>query len=126
MHELSIAQAIVEQVRLHAPIGVHVHHVCVRAGPMRGIEPNALQWAWQAATQNTALEQTELQLDELPWNLECPDCGNTFCSDDLYAPCQCGCDVTFPVGGDELTLMSLEIDQHMETEDTSIAQPVPR
>ncbi len=50
MHEFSIAQAIIEQVSHHTPQGAVVRKVTIEAGPMRGIVPEAMQWAWQAAT----------------------------------------------------------------------------
>lgn len=126
MHELSIAQALAQQVRQYVSSGVVIRQVRMQAGPMRCIAPQAMQWAWKAATVGTELEQVELQLDLLPWNLQCTDCGQSFTAEDLFTGCPCGCNTTFPVGGDELTLMSLEIDDLSEAGAREPALPSAR
>jgi hydrogenase nickel incorporation protein HypA/HybF len=111
MHEFSLAQALVELVRQKTPPGAVVRAVAVRAGPMRGIDPQAMQWAWQVASEQGGLNGAALNLDELPWTLRCPDCGRQWESAELDAACACGSRLAGPVGGDELTLVSLEVDE---------------
>ncbi len=110
MHELSIADALLEQVRRHSPPGAALQAVRVRVGPMRGIDPEAMQYAWAAATAGAPESAAKLELECLPWALRCPDCGAQFTSADLYAACACGSDTARPVGGDELCLVSIEVD----------------
>lgn len=111
MHEFSIAESVIEQVRRHRPAGGVVRIVRLEAGPLRGIVPDAMQWAWTAATQETDLEGAVLELETLPWRLFCPDCREVFTADEMFQPCTCGCESTTPEGGDELTLLSLEVEQ---------------
>jgi hydrogenase nickel incorporation protein HypA/HybF len=110
MHELSIAMALVDLVRQHAPAGVLVHRVKVCAGPVRAIEPQAMQLAWQAATQQSDLDGAELQLINLPWELNCPECKRSWQSEDPLANCVCGCDQPRVSASNELTLLELDVD----------------
>ena len=114
MHELSIAEAAVEIVREHVPAGADLRAVCLRAGPLRGIEPEALQWAWSAATRETEFDGSELRVEIAAWNLHCAGCGRTFPAADISAPCPCGNPDTSLEGGDELQILSLEIETPAE------------
>lgn len=114
MHEMSIAQALLEVVRSHTPPGATVRAVRVLAGPMRAIEPLALRWAWQALTDGTPLGGAALELDQPPWTLHCDACGRRFESEDLFAACACGGATPRPVGGDELRVVSLTVDEPRE------------
>ena len=75
------------------------------------IEPDAMQWAWSAATRDSAFDGAELRIEILPWTLRCADCGRTFIGDDMFAPCACGSEKTSPDGGDELLVVSLEVEE---------------
>lgn len=110
MHELSIASAILESARRHTPAGAVLTSVRIVAGPMRSIEPQAMRFAWESVIANTNLDDVILDLKELPWRLRCPDCGNEWNSDDLRCACSCGCAQAFPVGGDELRIDAIEVD----------------
>lgn len=110
MHELSIVQALLEQVQRHLPPGSVLRRLQLRAGPMRAIEPQALQWAWQAATRQSPYEGAKLDLELLPWQLTCSACGKQWNSADLFEPCSCGADACHPVGGNDLQLLSLDYD----------------
>ncbi len=110
MHELSIARALIELVDQHAPADATVTRVAVRVGPMRGVVEDAMQWAWQAATDDTPYADSALDLEMLRWRLRCPDCGREFEADELFVECECGCGRPTPIGGDELALVSLDVE----------------
>lgn len=110
MHELSIAEALLEQVCRHTPAGAKVRSVTVRVGPLRGIEPDAMRMGWNAVIPGTVCHSAELCLEMLPWQLSCPQCRRRWSSDELYVLCECGCAMPHPVGGNELDLMSLDVD----------------
>ena len=75
MHEMSIADALVTQVRRHTPAGQVARLVRVEAGPLQAVDGDALQMAWQAMTLGTELAACELRLEALPYKLSCPKCG---------------------------------------------------
>ena len=113
MHELSIAESLVELARQHLPAGARPRSITVHTGPMRAIEPDAMTWAWLAAREETEFSEAELELIELPWRLCCLACGHHWSADEMNAACPCGSTGARPVGGDELQLMSMDI---VETE----------
>lgn len=110
MHELSIAQALIGIVKPHIPAGTKLRMVTIESGPMRGIEPLAMEWAWESATPGTICEGSKLELRTLPWKLRCPRCELEFTAEDVFAPCRCGYDRPAPMGGDELRLLSIDVD----------------
>lgn len=110
MHELSVARALFELVRSHGPDGACVRVVRVRVGPMQAIVPEALRYAWQGATNQTALDGADLMVEYMPWRLSCTVCGRQWDSDEPYAPCSCGFDQPALSGSDELTLLAIEVD----------------
>ena len=111
MHELSIVEAVLDVVEAQAPKGSVVRSVQVEAGALRGLVPDVMQWVWQVATAETRHAQARLELTLLPWQLSCPDCGRTFTADDMFAECACGCAAALPVGGTELRVLSLDVEQ---------------
>ena len=110
MHELSVAKALFELVRSHAPQGACVRVVRVRVGPMQAIVPEALRYAWQAATNQTVLDGADLVVEYLPWRLSCVVCDRQWDSDEPYAPCTCGHHQPALSGSDELTLVAIDVD----------------
>lgn len=111
MHEFSIATALLELVKQHAPAGTTVRKVVMEAGPLQSVDPQAMEWAWQAVSDGTMYAGAELEVRVLPWRLRCRDCGREHVADDMLSPCPCGCQVCHPTGGDELRLVSLTVDE---------------
>lgn len=109
MHEFSLATSLVDLVIANCPDDELLDTVTIEAGPMRGIEPQAMQWAWEAATQDTVIAGSRLELIQQPWTLHCPDCQTRFEADDMFTDCACGCDKTSPVDCDNLRLVRLTV-----------------
>jgi Zn finger protein HypA/HybF involved in hydrogenase expression len=63
MHELSIATSIFELAQRYVPPGHVLQRVQVRAGSLRGIEPQAMQFAWRACTYGIDAEHSKLDLE---------------------------------------------------------------
>jgi hydrogenase nickel incorporation protein HypA/HybF len=116
MHEFSIATALVEQVDAHAPAGLTLRLVRVRAGAMRAIEPTAMQWAWHAATQATRFDGAELELIIEPFTLTCDACGRRWESAEMFTDCACGNPRPRPDGSNDMTLEQLTLDDASEQE----------
>ena len=111
VHELSIAEALLDRVRRHQPPGTALRVARVRIGPLRGIAPEALLQAWQVLTAGTPLGGARLELELLPWRLTCVACGHTWDSPSPDTPCRCGSDQAIPGGGDELLLVNMDVDE---------------
>ena len=123
MHELSLASSVLEIARRSVPRDARLRVVRVIAGPMRAIDPDAMQFAWQSVTVEAGDENVQLELDLRPWTLRCPECGCAWNSEQLDCACAaCGCNRAFPLGGDELQVVSIEVDEQ-STDDLKGAVP---
>ena len=76
MHELSVAQAIVESLGRHGALtgDARVVAVTVRVGALSGVVPAALRFAWGPATADTFAACSRLDLEEVPVAVWCPAC----------------------------------------------------
>ena len=113
MHELSIAEAILDAVRQEAEKhpGAHVAKVGVRIGALSGVEPEALSFGFSALVQGSDLEPLALQIESVPRRQRCPACDITFEVTEYILACpRCGLIETQFAGGDELHMAYLEIE----------------
>ena len=118
MHELSIAQGIVDQVvaiaRKHE--ATRVSRVTVVVGAMRLVVPEALQLAFEAAAQGTLAEAAELRIVEQTTRATCNHCGRSFEPViDCYCCPDCGRADARITAGSEIILEALECDLPQET-----------
>lgn len=114
MHELSIAEAILDAVRLEAEKhqGARVAKVGVRIGAVSGVEPEALRFGFSILLQGTDLESLELVIELLPRRQRCTACDFTFdVTEDSMACPRCARAETQFAGGDEMNLAYLEIEE---------------
>ena len=89
MHELSIAISIIdickeETEKAGAKI---VTNVELEIGSMSGVEIEALEFAWEAATRNSVAEGSELIINRVEARARCRECGHEFDVDNFYSPC---------------------------------------
>jgi hydrogenase nickel incorporation protein HypA/HybF len=110
MHELSIAESVVEVSLRHAA-GRRVTAVGLKVGHLRQVVPSALEFAFELVTQGTALEGAELRMEEVPATGVCRDCGSESRLDGFPFSCrECdGFDLEL-TGGEELLVESLELE----------------
>ena len=69
MHELSIALSLVDTVCDELPrLGsdVHVRRVLIRVGPLSGVVPAALKFAFDVAAEGSLIAGSELDIEEVP------------------------------------------------------------
>ena len=76
MHELSVARSVVRTVVAALPDpDARVTGVRLRVGALSSVVPEALAFAWDAATDGSPLGQSELVVETVPIVLDCPTCG---------------------------------------------------
>jgi hydrogenase nickel incorporation protein HypA/HybF len=109
MHEMSLAEALLAQVRRHTPADHHATLVRVEAGPYQAINPQALAWAWEALTTDTELVGTRLDFTALPFSLTCVSCNRQWTGIDPFEMCPCGGQAV-ATGSSDLRLVSLEVE----------------
>ena len=77
MHELSICQALIEQVeRLAAENQASVvTTISLQVGPLSGVEIPLLEHAYPLAAAGTIAEHAQLVIESMPVKVHCNSCG---------------------------------------------------
>jgi hydrogenase nickel incorporation protein HypA/HybF len=115
MHELSIAEAIVDVAVRHAA-GRRVTRVEVSVGALRQVVPDALEFAFGLVAQGTALDGAELQITHVPAAGRCRACGAECVMAGFPLCCErCGGLDMDVRAGEELLVEALELDEEQVT-----------
>ncbi len=113
MHELGIAQAILERVRQASTKngGAHVNRVGLRIGELAGVDPGALSFGVEVLVKDTELEPLALDIEFCARRQRCPACGREFEVANWETACpHCGREDTITIGGDELDIAFMEVE----------------
>ncbi|OFW60674.1 MAG: hypothetical protein A2133_05915 [Actinobacteria bacterium RBG_16_64_13] len=113
MHELSIAQALVEQVEAArlANGGGRVVSVEIRVGEWRQVVPEILKSYFDHLSKGTPMEAARLEIDHVAASARCGSCSEVFALDDIFLICPaCGSRACELLTGGELDLVGLELD----------------
>ncbi len=113
MHELSLAQAILQHVEERAA-GRPVPRVDVRIGHLRQVVPDSLAFAWEMLTSDTPLEGCQLVVEHVPAVVSCGSCARETTLEMPVLVCgSCGdLDVELR-SGEELLVASFEVPQEV-------------
>lgn len=112
MHELSVCQALLDEVALIANRhrAATVGNITVRIGPLSGVEPGLLTQAFPIARAGTVAEAAALVIEPAPVRVRCDACGEETDATVNRLLCDaCGDYHTRLVSGDELLLVSVEL-----------------
>lgn len=113
MHEMSIAEGILDVAldTLKQHDAKVVHSVQLDVGLMSGVEPDALQFCWEAVTKGSPAEGSHIDIHTIPITGQCLDCDRIFPVHAYKFICPY-CDSHFvqTVGGRELQVISMDID----------------
>lgn len=114
MHELSIAQSLVDAAGKAAAQGGarRVLEVRLKVGALSGVAADALLFCYDVAVQGTLLEGSKLVIEALPMVLHCAACDADLEQPDVGVFCcpRCGAPTGDLRQGRELELESLEVD----------------
>ena len=110
MHELSLCQSIygiADRARDCRPL-VAVH---LRVGALRQVVPETLTYCWSVVTDTTPLEGSVLDVEPVPGELHCRNCGATTVLADrfLVACAECAGAEVDVVHGEELVVTALDL-----------------
>ena len=115
MHEMSICQALITEIEAVARDqgARRVVSVLVRAGPLSGVEPQLLEFAFSIAREGTVASDAQLAIESMPVRVHCESCGIQSAAAANRLVCeQCGDWHVRVVSGDELLLMSVELERN--------------
>jgi hydrogenase nickel incorporation protein HypA/HybF len=112
MHEMSIAQSILEAVETEAGRrpGARVVEVGLRIGEWAGVDPEALRFCFEAMQAGSGNAGPALHIEMVPRTDRCLKCGAIFPPAGPACP-ECGVSQTAPAGGTELEFAYLEIEE---------------
>ena len=112
MHELGIAENILDIVRQSVPDGraSAVVNIRIRVGPFAGIVPDSLKFCFAAIVADTNMANASLQIEQTPLVALCRDCGNKSEVKKFvfFCPVCCGVNLEI-VSGKELEIIEIEI-----------------
>jgi hydrogenase nickel incorporation protein HypA/HybF len=117
MHELSIAQDILEIVHNNVPNDrlSDVRSVVTKLGTFSGVVADSLEFSYQAITADTELEKSFLVFERIPFVILCGDCGNESENREGIAQCSlCGSLNTKICSGTELQVKEIELEDKNE------------
>ena len=110
MHELAITQSVVDLV-LERTAGRHVVAVRVRVGALSGFVPQAMELCFELAVIGTDAEGARLLVEETPARISCRSCGTEQEIPDRILLCRCGSADVAVLTGDELSVVSVELEK---------------
>ncbi len=112
MHELSIAQGIVEIIRQYVPEDQEagIRRVRIRIGRMAGVIPDSLDFCFDAMVQGTPMGGARLDIEEIPVQSCCTVCGRSFHVEGTAFSCPgCGSSDTNVISGTEIQVVEIEL-----------------
>jgi len=113
MHEASITEALVEQVRGIVPAGAEIREVRIEVGELEHLDGDVLQAMWTAMTDETSFRGATLQIKRIPLRVRCRTCNREYAPEDTSILICPGCGVVRPevLSGAGIMLRSIEIDE---------------
>ena len=118
MHELSIALSMIEMASEEAARrgSFHVAAIHLKLGALSGVVKDALTFSFEIACQGTALERSQLIIEDVPVTIHCSSCGEEHATNtiqDLRCP-RCGGTETKVVRGKDLEVVAIELEEAEE------------
>jgi hydrogenase nickel incorporation protein HypA/HybF len=113
MHELSIAENILDIVRQSVPDEqmAAVRNIRIRVGPFAGIVPDSLKFCFDALSGDAGMEKAVLQIEQTPLAAACHECGTKSEVKNFVFRCPaCGGVNLEIISGKELEVVEIETD----------------
>ena len=114
MHEMSVAQSIVDIVRQYVPAAQApgVTAVRVRVGSLSGIVAESLDFCFGALVAGTELDRARLDIEHVPTVCLCRECGVRFEPEALIFFCpSCGSGRAQLLSGSDLQVVHVELEE---------------
>ncbi len=113
MHEMSITQNILDDVKEHL-VGVQfskIVNIKIKVGELTALDPSSLQFCYDVITKETVFENVPLIIEEVPLTGICNNCKTDINIENFLFLCSnCGStDVTIQ-SGEELLLSEINVE----------------
>ena len=112
MHEMSLAEGIVELVEATARRegAASVRRIFVDIGRLATVEVEALKFCFDAVAEGGLVAGATLEVNEVAGEGWCPDCAQKVALDVIYGECpRCGGVRVQPTAGTEMRVREIEI-----------------
>ncbi len=113
MHELSIAQELLDRVarEMRRRPGTRPRAVGVKIGEISGIDRDALAFGFEVLVKDTEWQQLALEIEYCARRHRCPACGSEFNVTKFETACVgCGNPATVMISGDELDIGYIDVE----------------
>jgi hydrogenase nickel incorporation protein HypA/HybF len=115
MHELGIAEAVLNALRVEAARYPKARPASagLRIGELAGVNAEALRFCFEAIAGSTEFEGLQLEIECCPRRQKCLECGGEFVVREYELQCpHCPSKRSECIGGDELELAFLEVEEY--------------
>lgn len=112
MHELSLAQAMVEQLEAYVRHegAQQIVKINLVIGAMSGVERDPFEFAFPLVAEGTAAEGAVLEFEEVPLKVRCRDCGEECNPPFPMVKCNsCSSREVDMIDGEDFSIKSMEI-----------------
>src|ERR1051325_5071111 len=113
MHELSIALSILDIAAEEAQRrgGATIASIHLKVGVISGVVRDALESAFQVASETCGMPDCKLVISEIPVTIDCTICGGArnIVSIQDFSCCECGTPSSQTISGRELEVTAMEI-----------------
>ena len=113
MHELSIVASLFEilEEKAQEKESKKIISVKLQVGKLSGVVPEFLITAFDMYKKDTIAHDAELEIEEVPFTIQCKTCGKITTSDDFVFIClHCGSQDLKTLTGKELFLQKMEME----------------
>jgi hydrogenase nickel incorporation protein HypA/HybF len=108
VHELSIAEGVVEAIRERTG-DARIARVFLEIGKLTCVEPDAIRFCFELCARGTGAEGAALEIEEVPGKASCLACGAGFEAEGAFPLCRCGSADVEVLGGDRMLVRAVEI-----------------
>ena len=116
MHEISVAQEIINVVQQYLPQNnCEVKSVKLKIGKLSNILVDSLLFCFDAVSKDTPLRDAKLIIEDDPLKIACSNCMNESILYEIEFLCPvCGSAAIEVIGGIEMHILEIEIKDNME------------
>jgi len=114
VHELCLSESVVNTALRACPDPARIRTIALEVGALAAVSTSSLEFCMRAVLDQSGMAHTAVEITEIPASLKCR-CGCAYETRDVFAPCpQCGGYEREVVGGADLTIKHLEVDDEQD------------